>query len=342
MSLYKYVTADRGIEILRKGLIRFTQPGVFNDPFECRPFLQSITDGFDASELSQISEPIKISAKKRKEAFARVEAKASEVERALGIRFPSDFPRQITEALIDFLSENPLKQMLEQHDSVATLQNILLPNFSSQIGILSLAERPDNLLMWSHYSGQHTGFVLEFDEEHPFFKTTSSGANDKSPMTLSKVRYSIGRPERPSINLKDFLAFSGWYLVKSEEWKYEREWRMIRPLAIADVCLQLQDTSDKKGRKTQKYIRVRERKYEETLRMMRFVADAMKPEEGRFIYLFSLPPECIKSVIIGCRTPNKHRRKILGLLSRDKRYSHVGVCAAITDEKNFQINIAPL
>jgi hypothetical protein len=29
--------------------------------------------------------------------------------------------------------------------------------------ILCLAERPDNLLMWSHYAQQHAGVVLEFE-----------------------------------------------------------------------------------------------------------------------------------------------------------------------------------
>jgi hypothetical protein len=41
MLLYKYVNFDR-IDILKSEHIRFTQPSVFNDPFELFPFFQSI------------------------------------------------------------------------------------------------------------------------------------------------------------------------------------------------------------------------------------------------------------------------------------------------------------
>lgn len=34
----------------------------------------------------------------------------------------------------------------------------------SQIGIASFSERPDSILMWSHYSDQHRGFCLEFGD----------------------------------------------------------------------------------------------------------------------------------------------------------------------------------
>jgi len=55
-----------------------------------------------------------------------------------------------------------------------------------QIGILSLAEHPDNLLMWFALSANHTGFVIEFDETHPFF--TSADTNLKeSCLILQKV-----------------------------------------------------------------------------------------------------------------------------------------------------------
>src|SRR5947208_393837 len=151
MSLYKYVTSDRGIDILQKGRIRFTQPSAFNDPFDSKPFIQSVTDGLDPSELSQLSEPFNIPSDKRKEMLARAKEKSAELERVLGIRIPPRLPQKLTEGLIEILSNRSPLQILEQDDAIETLRDILLPSFSAQIGILSLAERPDNLLMWSHY-----------------------------------------------------------------------------------------------------------------------------------------------------------------------------------------------
>ena len=41
MLIYKYVTGDR-VDILEKGLIRFTQPLAFNDPIKMRPYISSM------------------------------------------------------------------------------------------------------------------------------------------------------------------------------------------------------------------------------------------------------------------------------------------------------------
>ena len=30
-------------------------------------------------------------------------------------------------------------------------------------------EAADSFLMWGHYTSNHTGFVLEFDDQHPWF-----------------------------------------------------------------------------------------------------------------------------------------------------------------------------
>src|SRR5712692_1074213 len=296
MSLYKYVTADR-IDILRNGLIRFTQPTAFADPFECKPFIESITAGLDPSELSQLCKPTPPD--KRKEIKERLAAmKSEELARTLGIRIPPEDAQKInqvlqkvTDGLLDTLSSrHSLRQGLESDDAVAFHRKTLPISLSAQIGILSLTERPDNILMWSHYADHHMGFVIEFDEEHPFFKSTSGATNSKTPVVLQKVQYSMGRPERPCINLKDFVEGSSWYLVKSEEWEYEQEWRMIRPLEHADVCLQLEN---------KKPVRIKKRKHEEIWRLIRFVAEVMRPEDGRYIYLFSIHPEYDRLDTIG-------------------------------------------
>jgi hypothetical protein len=40
--LYKYLASSRWNDIFVKRLIRFTQPSVFNDPFEMQPFYESL------------------------------------------------------------------------------------------------------------------------------------------------------------------------------------------------------------------------------------------------------------------------------------------------------------
>ena len=50
MSLYKYVNTAR-ISMLDDALIRFTQPGAFNDPFEMQPFFQSLAPDSHVEQL---------------------------------------------------------------------------------------------------------------------------------------------------------------------------------------------------------------------------------------------------------------------------------------------------
>ena len=43
MTLYKYVVAER-IDILTNGLIRFSQSGALNDPWEMRPYIERLME----------------------------------------------------------------------------------------------------------------------------------------------------------------------------------------------------------------------------------------------------------------------------------------------------------
>ncbi len=52
-TLYKYVVPER-IDILQNGLIRFTQPMYFNDPFELYPSIKNFTDDSGRTELCEM------------------------------------------------------------------------------------------------------------------------------------------------------------------------------------------------------------------------------------------------------------------------------------------------
>ena len=101
------------------------------------------------------------------------------------------------------------------------------------IGVTCFAERPDNVLMWSHYANKHTGFCVEYD----FSKLKSTEAKSM----LFPVIYSKNRAVLP-LGLFDFSDIKNVKLVenslpipeivealliKSEVWQYEEEWRII-------------------------------------------------------------------------------------------------------------------
>jgi hypothetical protein len=76
--------------------------------------------------------------------------------------------------------------------------------------------------MWVNYAKNHTGFVIGFTAQAPFF-----GEDDR---TLRKVQY-IPRPR--VLPVPDVCAC----FYKSSQWKYEREWRCVRMFQSSEFRL---------------------------------------------------------------------------------------------------------
>lgn len=88
-----------------------------------------------------------------------------------------------------------------------------------QLGVLSLSEINDNILMWSHYSESHTGFCIEFER-------TDSNELGKWDYCMP-VLYDDNLPTLKPIELGDKKVVSKILTTKSELWSYEREWRIL-------------------------------------------------------------------------------------------------------------------
>lgn len=84
------------------------------------------------------------------------------------------------------------------------------------IGILSLTEHWDNMLMWSHYAKHHTGICIGFHTDLDIFRTALS------------VLYTTSFPiiVRPQDENETILEKS--FLMKAKCWEYEKEWRIIK------------------------------------------------------------------------------------------------------------------
>lgn len=88
----------------------------------------------------------------------------------------------------------------------------------SRVGICSLSEVGDNVLMWSHYADSHRGVCLRFSKP---------ARVDKDFYLASKVRYSTDRPVVHVMRHSEEEWVTGSLLTKAEEWGYEREWRQF-------------------------------------------------------------------------------------------------------------------
>jgi hypothetical protein len=88
---------------------------------------------------------------------------------------------------------------------------------SETFGILCLAEDADNILMWSHYAENHTGFCVRFDTTvDPKFFGSAKQVNYNTDYPL----LNWWKSRLPDI--VDSMIYN-----KSHHWSYEKEWRIM-------------------------------------------------------------------------------------------------------------------
>lgn len=207
MILYKYLNPNR-IDVLENGLIRFTQPKFFNDPFEALPKVEKLFSGNLLESLYNL--------------FSDYDYLNS---------LPNNFKGrtnldQIKEIFIrEGFAENKelFYKRFNSNDNLTEGMNDL---YNFNIGVLSLSEVSNSILMWSHYTANHKGFVIGFNSSKDIISTNNSTSKP------NKVIYSKNRPHIPLFEERfpvEQNYICNWYmnfiLTKSTEWKYEREWR---------------------------------------------------------------------------------------------------------------------
>ncbi|MUJ22597.1 DUF2971 domain-containing protein [Aliivibrio fischeri] len=165
----------------------FSNARAFNDPFDCLPVIST-------------------------------EATTEEFKRYLGDMFERRHPYLSRKSVENKITEIS-KDSTRNHESAALLNNLItaFDGSMSIAGVLSLAKKPDNVLMWSHYADCHQGICLKFKvcEKSGFFTETHDV---------------IYRKERPTFNIiTDNIEESGKkaLLTKAKFWAYENEVRMV-------------------------------------------------------------------------------------------------------------------
>lgn len=346
MNLYKYVAPGRWSDIFKDGLIRFSQPSVFNDPFEMQPYFGRVED--ESVMIKKIAD------------FLGSDSMKACFDGALRVAYmglPADSKGGMTFEQFRGLAEEGLQRDESEILSALGQRIALLANSNGQftgearnevlfinklIGILSLTEKRDNLLMWAHYAQYHQGLVIEFDETHEYFNQelempplrfiygpfsadrcsseqwdaieagaksiASLAPRSESPEEESGESY-LGRPlkvvyssKRPERESLAKVTTVDMLLTKSKDWEYEQEWRVLRFLYQPNKTI---------------------------------------PHSEGDIHLFAFPPACVKGVIFGCRMPVALKKEMTEFLASDGRYSHVRRYQAVQNERRFELDIVP-
>lgn len=302
MRAFKYLPPER-TDILVNQCIRFTQPKYLNDPLEFLPFISQIMDVEDASNVySQQIEPVLNEYGNRKLTIEDIP-----------IEFRSQIPNEVIEQITKLTINEALAGMPAVHPKN------LIPNiFSSRnqtgysiaardrwqdmFGVLSLASIHDNITMWSHYSLNHSGFVIEFDLSNTFFDRRQKETD--LIRCVRKVKYESNRPNiklydstLPELELLNLLVES-ILLTKSRHWAYEEELRMITNLKETDQVLEL-------GNQT--------------------------------IHLNRFEPSAVRAVYFGVNISSDTRDRIIATLT-EQRYQHVNFFQGVLNPSLYKID----
>lgn len=223
MRLFKYVRPER-VDILENQQIRFTPPREFNDALDTRPRV-----------IPMISTAV-------------LKKKVKEHEAEALRHLPSEFqtrPRAERRRIQREIRKESIKHFQENTEAIAdTLQEEIYLGVNQSFGALCLTEASDNRLMWGHYTDGDKGFLIEFDAKNSRF----------SAEKVHQITYS----DRLS-TYDPAIGSDGWWKVKSKDWEYEREYRIVSKLCECE----------------------------------------QKSVNGQTNYLRKLPRVCIKSVFMG-------------------------------------------
>ena len=206
--LYKYLgSANHHIDILRNLEIRFTQPEDLNDPFDCVPAITLPLDieQFVDSTIRRLAEKGTIA----------------------GL-----LPSQIVNARSRMLNE-----YREEPEVLLKRSERIVRKNMNAIGVLSLSRRNDNMPLWAHYCGNHSGFVIGLrTNKTPLIQRRGDFLfeGELQQVTCQKERITI-----PCYPLE---LFPNMLFVKNDSWTYEEEWRVARQLVRCDRSLT--DSSD--------------------------------------------------------------------------------------------------
>ena len=224
-SLYKYRKfCENHIDALSKNVLWRCSPNEFNDPYDTSVYFNVDHISIENLPLEDVIENINVVS----------EESISEEPRRLQdpIRV-GDWQRRLSEEIISAESDSmPMIRGISEtiHNISKQRSEAILSCFAEhsrrEFSVVSLSQIPSSILMWSHYSDAHKGFCIEYD-------FSSISASDLRRRLCFPVYYrkKLTKATRYMVQYDsgNFNNSFGQYLclLKSDEWAYEREWRIV-------------------------------------------------------------------------------------------------------------------
>ncbi len=228
-ALYKYRDfRDQHKDAISKGVLWRSSPDRFNDPYDSAVFFDQkrflIEDWTHDEFMTSINEMerARVAGDRWIPKMIKKPIQQREWRRKLTDKLLKDQPEHVKEAMRRGTDELFEKQ---SEQAVRLTSKWLRAGYS----VLSLCENATSVLMWSHYSDNHKGFCIEYDlsalDGRDHLRRFCYPAFYRRKLT-DATRYLARRDPHDYNNLYGIFVC----LLKSDEWAYEREWRIVFPL----------------------------------------------------------------------------------------------------------------
>lgn len=214
MRYYRYMSFERGIEVLNTGRFRLSPIGYFNDPF----------DGYGVAIGSMSDEACWYFVKRFRKELQRMFIDAIARETSLSTK---SLVEATDEEYVDLIQET-LKKTWQSYFTIEAIRDwICAPRF--QLMCLSSVDdykASNDILMWSHYADSCKGIRFEIE---------ISEADILPGFSFREMKYS---KDRPQLDLSKVLTWDesdvefrryveDCICMKSEVWHYEEEVRFV-------------------------------------------------------------------------------------------------------------------
>jgi hypothetical protein len=223
--LFKYRQyGEFALENLKNNTLWCDSASGFNDPYDTSIHFKYSQEALDKQLIKSIKEQDK-NGKYPFLSYTELEMleDADEPSRVLAeIAEQKTNGRLPAEKVHSFLHQNTLRKSEEMN---LEFNRVLKLGYK----MCSLSQRNDSMLMWSHYSGEHTGFAMEYDftalsNENILTRMLWPIIYDDQLFDASEF-FEEGLSGGMSNNMLAIIAS----IHKAKDWSYEREWRLIIP-----------------------------------------------------------------------------------------------------------------
>jgi hypothetical protein len=228
-KLYKYRAFNvNTLRLLTTSEAYYADPKQLNDPLDCKPTIQIDADRLALEKLCyhMLKKAYDKKIEAAHDAYSKIlridDSKLPETNNSKEYARKQICEHRYFATQYGKYDDNHDGEEYYKYRLISVIKDILYEEIGEQ-GVLSLSEKWNCPLMWSHYADEHRGLCIEYDmTDHDCKKIKA--VDYKQPRSI-KVSDIIAW-KKHSIEAEKVILNTFFY-SKAPQWRYEKEWRDI-------------------------------------------------------------------------------------------------------------------